>query len=452
MKKIFLIILSLAFFTACERKIDTFSVSSGSADFKKYVAVGNSMLAGYADGTLYHTAQGYSIPNLIAGQLQQAGSGAFVQPVVNSEYGVDFPGSGPKFIMGISTDCLGVTSLGPVEDFGTKDPLFPQLGYAVDNFGIPGAKSFHVLHPHYGDPAGLQTIPPSANPYFVRFARTPESTVIGDAMAGNPTFFTLWLGDNDVLSYAISGGVGDTITSPPFFGQVMGGVLTAMTSNNAKGVIANIPDITEIPFFTTIPYNGIVITRQTLADSINYFMSTFFGMPQFANYHVGQNPFFVSDTSAPNFFKVRQMVEGELVLMSVPQDSLKCGGWGIISRSRSIPYGIPKQFVLVASDIIRIKATTTAYNNIISNLASHFNIGLVDMNARMKELQKGIVWNGIKMNADFVTGGAFSLDGIHLNPRGCAVAANFFIDAINKKYSSTVPFVDVTKYPGVKFP
>ncbi len=88
MKKIFLILLSLAVFTACERKIDEFKVTSGSADFTRYIAVGNSLVAGYADGALYKTGQSYSILNIIAKQLQLAGSGAFVQPMVNnSEFG-----------------------------------------------------------------------------------------------------------------------------------------------------------------------------------------------------------------------------------------------------------------------------------------------------------------------------------------------------------------------------
>ena len=450
MKKIFLIILSLAFFTACERKIDTFSASSGTAVFTKYVAIGNSLTAGYADGALYHNGQKTSIPNLIAGQLQLVGSGAFVQPMVTSEYGVEFPGSQPKFKLGYSMDCSGVTSLGPIIDNGVRDGI-ASVGYAVNNFGVPGAKSFHILAQHYGDPTYLPIH--QANPYFVRFALTPASSVLGDVMAGNPTFFTMWLGDNDVLSYALSGGVGDTITSPAFFGQVMGGILSTLTANHAKGIIATIPDITAIPFFTTVPYNGLVLTRQSLADSINGFMRTYFNMPEYANYHVGQNPFFVADSTATNNFKVRQMVPGELVLLSVPQDSLKCGGWGIISRGYHIPFGIPKQYTLSLADIQKINAATLAYNGIIINqLAPAFNLGVVDMYTRLKELQKGIVWNGITMNADFVSGGAFSLDGIHLNPRGNALAANFFIQAINSKFGSTVPLVDVTKYPGVIFP
>jgi lysophospholipase L1-like esterase len=127
---------------------------------------------------------------------------------------------------------------------------------------------------------------------------------------------------------------------------------------------------------------------------------------------------------------------------------------GIIDRVKKVPYPIPKQFILNLDDIAKLQSATAAYNQIIPALAAHFNIGVVDMNAKLKEMQNfpGIAWDGMTLNTTFVTGGAFSLDGIHLNPRGCALAANYFIDAINKQYNSTIPYVDVTKYPGVIFP
>jgi hypothetical protein len=450
MKKILFIILSMAFFTACERKIDEPAVTNGSANFTKIVSVGNSMMAGIEDAALYNSGQKNSIANLIAGQLQLAGSGSFVQPMVTSEYGVEFPGSRPRMVLGYATDCKGTTSLAPIPYIGTRDPLQP-VGYQVNNLAIPGAKSFHYLAPGYGNGAFL--VPPvKANPYYFRFCSEPTNPnfmVINEFAKLSPTFFISWLGDNDVLSYALTGGVGDTITSPGFFQMAMGGVLQALAAGGAKGVIANIPDITAIPFFTTIPYNSLVLT-QSQADSINMAMALF-QLP--FHYTAGQNPFLVNDPTSPHpMFKVRQMQPGELVLLSIPQDSMKCKGMGIIDRELLRPYPIPSQYVLTADEIYKIVTTTAAYNQIIQGLAANFKLGVVDMNAKFVELQKGIVWDGVKMNSKFITGGAFSLDGVHLNPRGCAVAANYFIDAINKTYGSTVPQVNITNYPGVIFP
>lgn len=438
MKKLLVILLSLALFTSCDSKIDELSVSPGSANFTTFVAVGNSMTSGYADGALYNSGQKNSIPNILAGQFQMAGGGAFVQPVVNSEYGVGYPGASPKLVLGYSADCKGVYSLAPVKSTGALEPLAP-VGYKVNNLSIPGAKSFHLLFPGYAQ----------YNPYYARFASSPTNMVVQEIAPLNPTFFIMYLGDNDVLSYALTGGVGDTLTSPGFFQTAMGAVVTTLTANGAKGAIANIGDVTSIPFFTTIPYNGLVLT-QGQADSVNMAMQLF-QLP--FSYHAGPNPFLVADPTSPHpLFKVRQMQPGELVLLTVPQDSLKCKGMGIIDPQALRPYPIPTQYVLTADEVAKIKTATTNYNAIIKGLAQTFNLAEVDMHSKMVELQSGIVWDGIKMNTKFVTGGAFSLDGIHLTSRGCAVTANYFIDAINAKYGSTIPWADITKYNGVIFP
>lgn len=152
----------------CEPELDDFSASKGNADFSTYVALGNSLTAGYADGALYNSTQSNSYPAILAQQFAKVGGGTFVQPVVNSEFGV-FPG---KFKLGYKTDCLGTTSLSPVADEGEVDGPAP-VGYQVNNFGVPGARSSHLLAPGYG----------TMNPYFGRFASEQMASVIGDAMA-----------------------------------------------------------------------------------------------------------------------------------------------------------------------------------------------------------------------------------------------------------------------------
>jgi hypothetical protein len=56
------------------------------------------------------------------------------------------------------------------------------------------------------------------------------------------------------------------------------------------------------------------------------------------------------------------------------------------------------------------------------------------------------------MSAKFVSGGAYSLDGIHLNARGNAVLANQFIKAINSKYKARIPAVNATATSAILFP
>lgn len=442
MKKLFFLILSLALFASCERKISEYAADKGSANFTKYVAVGNSLVAGYADGALYHDGQLYSCPNLIAGQLQLAGCGEFKQPMVTSNFGVAvYPGVQTKLVLGYKADCQGIVGLSPVRAQGEMDP-FGGVGYAVNNLGIPGCKSFHLIFPGYA----------MANPYYARFTTDPTGMVVEEFGKLMPTFFTMQLGDNDVLGYALAGGSADSITPPALFYFAMKTVLNAMLATGATGVMANIPDVTSIPYFTTIPYNGLVLNRQGLVDSVNMAM----GLYQLPfHYVLGPNPFLVKDPTSPHpYFKVRQMQPGELVTLAVPQDSMKCMGMGIINAVTKVPYPIPNQFVLLAPEVAAIKAATQTFNSIIDTLAANRHVGVVDMNSRLIELnsQSGIVWDGIHLNAKFVSGGAFSLDGIHLTPRGNAMSANFFIEAINKKFGSKIPYVDITKYKGNIFP
>jgi lysophospholipase L1-like esterase len=58
----------------------------------------------------------------------------------------------------------------------------------------------------------------------------------------------------------------------------------------------------------------------------------------------------------------------------------------------------------------------------------------------------GYVFGAYTMKATYVTGGSFSLDGIHPSPRGYALIANAFLDAINSKYGSTLKKVDAKDY------
>ena len=448
-KKYLLYILVLAVFTACEPKIDEFSPSEGTADFSTYLAMGNSLTSGYADGALYISGQTYSYPNILAGQFEFVGGGDFTQPMMNTEAGVGIGELGlrSKLVLGMSTDCLGVTSLGPVP----FDPAPDQLAYLgeltasvaangpYNNVGVPGIKSFHALAPGLG----------LLNPFYGRFAADPTSDMlIGEVAKINPSFFTLWLGNNDVLSYALAGGVVDSITPVPIFSGAMDAIVGALTANGAKGAIANIPDITTIPYFTTVPYNGLPVADEATMSALNNGYAPLnviikqYGGDTLA-FTIGANPFVIADASLP--WGVRQMKSGEIVLLSIPQDSIKCGGWGSM-----VP--IPEQFVLKADQIADISLATETYNEKIAELAETFSLAFVDMNSYLVEFETGMVYDGANYNTQFVMGGLFSLDGIHLNPRGNAVVANYFIDAINAKYDANLPKVIIQDYPGIQFP
>ncbi|HKK09956.1 MAG TPA: SGNH/GDSL hydrolase family protein [Bacteroidales bacterium] len=439
MNKILYLIAILFLFASCEPEIDDFEPKAGNADFSSYVAIGNSLTAGYASGDLYKSSQENSFPSMLADKFATVGGGEFSQPLMT-----DDAGFGNRLVLGVSENCLGEAGLGPVPYPEQPSPAnFASIAEQgpFNNMGVPGAKSFHLVTDGYGQ----------LNPYFGRFASDPNTSVLADAMQTQPTFFTAWVGNNDVLTYATSGGEADSITSETIFTQALGAILQTLTSTGAKGAIANVPDITTIPFFTTVPYNPVAVSAEQ-AQQLNAAYAQYNqGADQMGVDHItfqeGPNAMVIEDEDLAAIGGIRQIKENELVLLTIPQDSIRCAGWGSQKP-------VPAQYVLDAEEIQEITAATVMYNGIIENYADQLDLAHVDVAARMLEASDddGIRYDGVGYSVEFVSGGLFSLDGVHLTGQGYAIVANEFIHAINEKYNAELPTVSATEYPGVRFP
>lgn len=432
--------------TGCKPDLTVPSPDKGSLDISKYVSVGNSITAGFADAALYYDGQLVSYPNLIAGQFKLMGGGDFTQPLVPAGSVGIGSSLNARSVLGYKTDCKGVTSLSPLALSASGDISIFTTSIAAqgpfNNMGIPGAKAITTVYPGYGNPSnGLGKY----NPFFTRMLNSSEyasASMLSKAAAQNPTFFSLFIGSNDVLGYSLSGGASDAITpsagAPGVgFDASIDAIINTLTASGAKGVVGNVPDVTSIPYFTTIPYNGLTLDATQAAQLTAAYS------PLGITFNAGSNPFMIQDAAAPG--GVRKAKSTELILLTTPQDSLKCAGWG-----SQKPLG--NQYVLTETEIAAIQAAVSAYNNKLKMTADAKGLAFVDVNGFLAQCKKGIVYNGIAFNATFVSGGAFSLDGVHLTPRGNAMLANEFIKAINLKYGSSVPQVDVTKYSGVLFP
>lgn len=440
-----LLAVSVSAMVSCKPKLEAPDPDKGSINVANYVAIGNSITSGYADGALYYDGQKVSYAALLAEQFKLVGGGEFRIPYVPANsVGVGSTQNAP-FKLGYSTDCLGITSLAPVPVAASGDvSIFGNSVYGsmgpFNNMGVPGAKVITAVAPGYGNPANGAG---NYNPFFTRMASDPATaSMLSDATAQNATFFSLFLGNNDVLAYATAGGASDAIT--PSSGAIGVGfdasynaIVDAMTANGAKGVVGNVPDITALPYFTTIPYNGLALTRQSQVDSLNFSTSGIF------NFHVGNNAFIIEDASSS--IGSRHILANELILLDVPLDSIKCHYMGSLTP-------IPDRYILTATEIANIQAAVSAYNSTIKSVAQSKGLAFVDVNGFLNKTKTGLVYNGVTLNAEFVKGGAFSLDGIHLNPIGQALLANEFIKSINSTYGSTIPQVDATKYRGVIFP
>ena len=108
----------------------------------------------------------------------------------------------------------------------------------------------------------------------------------------------------------------------------------------------------------------------------------------------------------------------------------------------SVP--LANQFVLTATEQARVAAAGAAYNAAIQNIAAANDIAFVDARSALAQVANGgVMSDGVMLTNEFVTGGAFSLDGVHPTPRGYAYTANLIIDAINSKYGANIPNVDI---------
>lgn len=476
-----LLLLLLAFVAGCESDDDNgtggeepVEYTSGTADFSHYIAIGNSLSAGFTDGALFVAGQQNSVPNILAQQFELAGGGEFSQPLMNGNVGglllggnviqeprLFFNGSGPQRLP--DTPTTEITN---------------HLDGPFNNMGIPGAKSFHLLAPGYGNVAGVAT--GQSNPYFVRFASSPSTTVLADAIAQDATFFSLWIGNNDVLSYATSGGAGvdqtgnfdpstygsNDITDPNVFEQVYSGLVAGLTANGADGVVANIPNVTTLPYFTTIPHNPVPLDAAT-AGAVNQAYAQYNGGLQVAlannlidadeaeartiSFAAGQNAVviedeYLTDLSALGLPSYRMVTEEDLIVLTASSFiGTMAGDNPQMINGVSVP--LADKWVLTPSEQDEVLQATTAYNQTIKAVADANGLAFVDVNAILVQLaESGVPFDEFNLNARLVFGGAFSLDGIHPTARGYAYLANKFIEAINAEYGSNLPPVKAVNY------
>ncbi|MCU4155822.1 hypothetical protein J1N10_07520 [Carboxylicivirga sp. A043] len=432
---------------SCEPNTDDFSPSKGSADFSKFIAIGDSYTAGYTDGALGRRGQEEGFSAILGKQLMHVGSDSYNQPWVQSESSVGSTQLQPGVYNGYYELSIVDGSLSPVPTIGDA-AIYAEDAISVDNqnFGVPGAKITHLVTAGYSQ----------LNPFFGRFASSDMTHVLGDAANANPTFFSCWLAGNDVLAYALAGGVGSIgngvtdITDVADYESAMGAVLNVLTSKGAKGVIGNIPDVSSIPFFTTVPYNAFVIDAATAA-ALNQNYEAYnagaeaMGLPKM-EFVEGANAFIIHDASIPaQLGSRRQATANDRLLLTAKS-------YAGSDDFKADPI-IIDNYVLTADELTMISTATDAFNAINKTMAEGFDLAFFDANALMAQLNTtGLVIDGNHYKSTFVSGGVFSLDGIHTTGRGSAIIANAFIDAINAKYDAAIPRANINDYDMVEFP
>ncbi len=220
------------------------------------------------------------------------------------------------------------------------------------------------------------------------------------AEALGPTAVLLFLGNNDVLG-AATGGEPDRVTPLPQFTSDMTAVMGRLAATGAPVVAGTIPDVTGIAFLTP------------------------------------------AETIAERAGRSLEAIGPDLGLAA--GDRLTPEGV-VTAAARLAGAGegpVPPDQVLTAAEAAEVRDTVQRFNTVIRNEADAIGAVVVDVFGLFERAAaEGIAVGGIRLTTA-QGGGLFSLDGVHPTRTGQAVLANAFIDAINARFGTAVPPVDV---------
>jgi len=390
-------------------------------DFTRYVALGDSLTAGVASGSILDYYQQRAYPQLLA---TQAGAGTLQGPFVAP------PGVAP--IMELKS--LSPLTIGPTDMQPPMNPLEYFYNLALEapyqNLGLSGANTNDLLT-KTGNALNLAAgnLDNIVYDMTLRVPQQPDPntgnlidyTAMVAAIGQQPTFVTVWIGNNDILGAVVSATPLEGLTMTPVasfaadYAMLIGGL--AMSLPNAQIVILDVfGDARWIPFTTSVP------------GSVD--------IPG-----VGTVPLMGEDGPI-----------GPGDYLTLPAASLIGQGMGLpIPGSPPLPENLNPAtgapgVILRGAEIAIINERIAAFNGIIAATADQFpNVHLYSTSDLFQEVVSGNYqrYGGITLTTDFLTGGLFSYDGIHPQNIGQAVVAEGLIEFLNDEFNAGLPMLDM---------
>lgn len=394
--------------------VPTFA-ARGSADFTRFVALGDSYGAGFESGSLNQNHQVYSWPAVIA---RQAGAPDFQQPLVS------YPGIANEL------QIVDIISYPPVilPATGTGRPINLSLARPYNNLSIPGANVSDLTTLTGADPAT------STAKAFAQFILRGQGTAVQQASAEHPTFIAVWIGGNDLLGSVLSGtpkALTPTDTFRTAYGKMLDQLIAA--APNAGMVVGNMPtNPSSLPYLTTVP--RVLINPAT------------------------RQPVLFNNAPIPLIAELGDGTVGPLPAGSfvlLPYSGQIATGYGIPAFLAADPHfaklpniGKPllDSWVLTPAEATQIAARAVEYNQVIADAASARNIPVADINGLFNKFANpnGYQVGPFVFNASYITGGLFSLDGFHMTDIGYTLFANQYLRAINAAYDAKIPLASIT--------
>lgn len=358
--------------------------------FATVVVIGDSLSAGFQNGALLDTQQPNGWASLVATQAK-----------FNLPLPLLAPPGVPAVLELVSVGPPAVTQQVSGTSSGRDDSSVQPYDLAV-----PGHKLNDLIN------AAPTLLPTTAEDIITNLVLGlplgNNKTQLDEAVALNPTTLFLWIGSNDALDADSSGKPSSMTDVATFTTQYTQLLKTLHTKTKATLIVANIPDVTAIPYLTP-------------ADTVISEFATATGLPP-------------AQAGAALGIQSGDLVNATgLSQVKDAADALKKG---------ETPTPLDDGGFLTAAEIAQVQATTDQYNTVIQQQVSAVGGTLVDMHAFFQKLdQNGITLNGYTATSGFL-GGLFSLDGDHPTNTAYALIANQFIDTMNTNLKTSIPDVD----------
>jgi hypothetical protein len=363
-----------------------------SGPYVKVVVLGDSLSSGFENGSLLDSQQPNGYASLVAAQAKFPLQLPLIAP----------PGA-PAVLQLISAGFPPVVQAEPGITTG-RDNITIQ----PNDLAVPG----HNLH-------DIINLAPTLSP------KTDEDIItdlilgaplgdslsqLGEAVAQKPTTVILWAGNEDAL-YADEAGSPGAMTSLASFTADYTELITVLkTYTNAHLVVANIPDVTLVPYMT----RGSLILNEA---------SAYTKLP-------------------PAVLSVLLGIEPNDLVNAQGLTDLEAEAVGLAHGGSLTP--LPGSDVLTAAEIVTVQANIAAYNQVIAQLVAAAGGTLVDVHSYFNTLAAGVTINGYTATPAFL-GGLFGLDGVHPTNTGYALIANQFITATNTAFNLSTPAVNVSQ-------
>lgn len=351
------------------------------ADPSRLVVVGDSLSAGFQNGSLDGSQQIHGYAALVAAQAGVPLPLPLIAP----------PGI-PNVLTLVSPGPPPVIVRAPGTSTGRVDPTVLAMDLAV-----PGATVEDALTGRPDFPIDSLTDLVLGLPGLLEGISRSQVEWAG---ALRPTTILVWLGNNDALGAALAADA-SLVTPVPAFEAAYAEAMNRLAATGATLVVANVPDVTVIPFLTSA--EDVAATVGVPLDIIGPLLGI-----------------------APGDFVIPDAFPLILAILANPARG-----------------PLPDSVVLTAAEVVTIRAAIAEYNAFIAQQAAAHGAAFVDIHALLDSAKaRGIVVGGQRLTTAFL-GGFFSLDGIHPTNTGYAIIADEFIGALNRSFAANIPPVPV---------